>query len=328
MTIKVPKSSREYSCKTCDYHTSRLSQYDRHLLTAKHKLMTKMMTNNDMKTAKAFVCEDCGNEYKYRQGLSVHRKKCQNTPEPTNIDLHDNASPDILDRDSILTLIKQNNDFKDLLVESNQKVEKSNQKTAELLEESNQKTAELQQQLVDAVKNNTSIVTNNITNNNQKFNLNFFLNDTCKDAMSITDFLGSMNVNFNELEYIGNHGYVNGMTKMIMDRLKGMDVTKRPIHCTDIKRETMYIKEDDGWSKDTEELTKLRRILSSVSMTNYRTVPVWRNAHPDSEVMDSRTHNFCYKMMRAILGDAEDEQIRLDNKIIKTMSKDLFVSKY
>jgi len=291
-------------------------------------MMTNDAKNDDIKSTKAFMCEDCGNEYKYRQGLSVHRKKCKNTPGPTNIDLHDNTSPDGLDRESVLTLIKQNNDFKDLLVESNQKVEKSNQKTAELLEESNQKTAELQQQFVDAVKNNTSIVTNNITNNNQKFNLNFFLNDTCKDAMSITDFLGTMNVNFNELEYIGNHGYVNGMTKMIMDRLKGMDVTKRPIHCTDIKRETMYIKEDDGWSKDTEELTKLRRILSSVSMTNYRTVPDWRNAHPDSEVMDSRTHNFCYKMMRAILGDAEDEQIRLDNKIIKTMSKDLFVNKH
>lgn len=312
----MPKNANIYICEQCNFKCSKLSNYNNHILTAKHKMMTNDAKNDDIKNAKAFICEDCGNEYKYRQGLSVHRKKCKNTPEPTNIDLHDNASPDILDRDSVLTLIKQNNDFKDLLVESNQKVEKSNQKTAEL-----------QQQLVDVVKNNTSIVTNNITNNNQKFNLNFFLNDTCKDAMSITDFLGTMHVNFNELEYIGNHGYVNGMTKMIMDRLKGMDVTKRPIHCTDIKRETMYIKEDDGWSKDTEELTKLRRILSSISMTNYRTVPDWRNANPDSEVMDSRTHNFCYKMMRAILGDAEDEQIRLDNKIIKTMSKDLFVSK-
>ena len=324
----MPKNAKIYSCEPCNFNCSKLSNYNNHNLTAKHKMMTNDDINDDKKSTKAFMCEDCGNEYKYRQGLSVHRKKCKNTPGPINIDLHDNTSPDILDRDSVLTLIKQNNDFKDLLVESNQKVEKSNQKTAELLEESNQKTAELQQQLVDAVKNNTSIVTNNITNNNQKFNLNFFLNDTCKDAMSITDFLGTMHVKFNELEYIGNHGYVNGMTKMIMDRLKGMDVTKRPIHCTDIKRETMYIKEDDGWSKDTEELTKLRRILSSVSMTNYRTVPDWRNAHPDSEVMDSRTHNFCYKMMRAILGDAEDEQIRLDNKIIKTMSKDLFVSKH
>ena len=170
-------------------------------------------------------------------------------------------------------------------------------------------------------------INNNTINNNQRFNLNFFLNDTCKDAMNITDFLGNMDVNVDELEYIGHHGYVNGMTKMIMDRLKDMDVTKRPIHCTDVKRETMYIKDKDEWCKDTDELVKLRRILSSISMTNYRSVANWRQAHPKSEIMDSREYNFCYKMMRAILGDAEDEQIRLDNKIIKTFAKDLFVNK-
>lgn len=137
MTSNAPKNVNKYICKKCDYHTSRLRQYDRHLLTAKHK----MMTNNGMKPTKAFVCKDCGNEYKYRQGLSVHRKKCQKTSKPNNINLNDNRSLDNLDRDYVLTLIKQNNDFKDLLVESNQK------------------TAELQQQLVDAVKNN-------ITNNN------------------------------------------------------------------------------------------------------------------------------------------------------------------
>ena len=117
------------------------------------------------------------------------------------------------------------------------------------------------------------------------------------------------------------------MTKMIMERLKDMDITKRPIHCTDVKRETMYIKDKDEWCNDTDELVKLRRILNSISMNNYRTVPAWQTAHPDSEVMDSRNNNFCYKMMRIILGDVEDEQIRLDNKIIKTMAKDLFVNK-
>jgi hypothetical protein len=198
------------------------------------------------------------------------------------------------------------------------------------LQESNKQNIELQKQLVDAVKNNANTitnVTNNTTNNNQKFNLNFFLNDTCKDAMSITDFLRNLNVHIDELEYIGNHGYVNGMTKMIMARLKDMDITKRPIHCTDIKRETMYIKDDAGWSKDTDELTKLRRILSRISMNNYRTVPVWRTAHPDCEVMETRTYEFCYKMMKEILGDVEEEQIRLDNKIIKTMASELFVNK-
>jgi hypothetical protein len=216
-------------------------------------------------------------------------------------------------------LLKQNDDFKHLMLEQYTQ-----------LQESNKQNVELQRQLVDAVKNNTNhvtTITNNTTNNNQKFNLNFFLNDTCKDAMSITDFLRNMNVHIDELEYIGNHGYVNGMTKMIMDRLKDMDITKRPIHCTDIKRETMYIKDDAGWAKDTDELTKLRKILSRISMNNYRTVPDWRTAHPDCEVLETRNYDFCYKMMRAILGDVEDQQIKMDNKIIKTMAKELFVEK-
>jgi hypothetical protein len=106
-----------------------------------------------------------------------------------------------------------------------------------------------------------------------------------------------------------------------------MDVTKRPIHCTDIKRETMYIKNKDEWSKDTDEMSLLRKILGRISMTNYRTVPNWKNAHPDCEVQDTHNYNFCYKMMKAILGDVEDEQIKLDNKIIKTLSKELFVDK-
>jgi hypothetical protein len=142
--------------------------------------------------------------------------------------------------------------------------------------------------------------------------------------MNITDFLGNMDVHIDELEYIGNHGYVNGMTKMIMERLTEMDITKRPIHCTDIKRETMYIKDKDEWSKDTDELTKVRKILNRISMNNYRTIPEWKNAHPECEVVASRTYDFCYSMMESLLGDVEDEQIKLDNKIIKTMAKVLY----
>ena len=219
-------------------------------------------------------------------------------------------------------LLKQNDEFKSLMLEQYTQ-----------LQETSKQNIELQRQLVDAVKNNTSSITNvtnhnhNTTNNNQKFNLNFFLNDTCKDAMNITDFLRNFDIHIDELEYIGNHGYVNGMTKMIMDRLKGMDITKRPIHCTDIKRETMYIKDKDEWSKDTDELSKLRKILGRITMNNYKAVPEWKTAHPECEEMDSRDYNFCYKMMRVILGDVEDEQVKLDNKIIKTLAKDLFVNK-
>jgi len=298
----MSKNAKKYICENCDFKCSKMSDYKRHILTAKHQILT----NTYIKTAenaKAFKCE-CGNEYKHRQSLNNHKHKCTYIPEQ-NATLNTTEMQDELTtqpgiHSMIGTLVKENQDFKKLLIEQSS-------------------------QMMELAKNSQTI--NNNTTNNTQFNLNFFLNDTCKDAMNITDFLGNMDVNIDELEYIGHHGYVNGMTKMIMERLKGMDITKRPIHCTDVKRETMYIKDKDEWCKDTDELTKLRRILSSISMTNYRSVANWRQAHPKSEIMDSREYNFCYKMMRAILGDAEDEQIRLDNKIIKTFAKDLYVNK-
>ncbi len=308
-----------FSCTTCDYNTGNKKDFNKHLLTAKHINRTTR-TENPPKLPKpptAYNC-NCGKIFSARNSLWYHKKKCA---DQTNNHVTSPAdTPNILiDSHVVIKLLKQNDEFKTMMVEQYTQ-----------LQESNKQNIELQKQLVDAVKNNPNTITNvthNTTNNNQKFNLNFFLNDTCKDAMSITDFLRNLNVHIDELEYIGNHGYVNGMTKMIMTRLKDMDITKRPIHCTDIKRETMYIKDDAGWSKDTDELTKLRRILSRISMNNYRTVPVWRTAHPDCEVMETRTYEFCYKMMKEILGDVEEEQIKLDNKIIKTIAKELFVQK-
>jgi hypothetical protein len=245
-----------------------------------------------------FTC-DCGKKYKHMSSLCGHKNACiiATVKDTLPISTIDNDTVQIVG--IMETLIKENQEFKKLMIEQNS-------------------------QIMEIAR--TSQVINNTTTN-QKFNLNFFLNDTCKDAMSITDFLRNMNVHIDELEYIGNHGYVNGMTKMIMDRLKDMDITKRPIHCTDIKRETMYIEDDAGWSKDTDELYKLRKILSRISMNNYRTVPDWRTAHPECEVMESRTYDFCYKMMRAILGDVEEEQVKMDNKIIRNMAKELFVHK-
>jgi len=307
---KPQKTPMKYICEPCSFKCSNKKDYSRHISTAKHQ---KLINPNE-KTPQLFSCI-CGKFYKHMSSLCSHRNSCYhyNSNNITNNIDTDNTSSNI-----VIELLRQNQEFKNLMIDQNKQMHE----TMEKLQQSQDQNVELQSKMVEIYKEGKTI-----NNNNQKFNLNFFLNDTCKDAMSITDFLKTMNVNFDELEYIGNHGYVNGMTKMIMDRLKCMDVTKRPIHCTDIKRETMYIKEDDGWSKDTEELTKLRRILSSISMTNYRTVPDWRNAHPDSEVMDSRNYNFCYKMMRLILGDVEDEQIKLDNKIIKTMAKELFIKK-
>tara|TARA_E500000331_G_scaffold348972_1_gene391412 strand:+ start:214 stop:1143 length:930 start_codon:yes stop_codon:yes gene_type:complete len=307
-------------------------------MTAKHKMLTNA-NEKTPKTAKAFMCS-CGKVYKQAPSLTRHKKKCTYIEEDdtdSNDDTiceHDTVvneidiipslpnNTHISDSVALINIIKENQEFKNLMVEQFTHLQGHFKEQQEQIKESHKDNMEMKKQMIDAVKN-TNNITNNTTNNTQ-FNLNFFLNDTCKDAMNITDFLGNMNVNIDEIEYIGHHGYVNGMTKMIMDRLKEMDITKRPIHCTDIKRETMYIKDQNEWCKDTDELTKLRKILTRITMNNYRTVPQWKTAHPKSEEMDTRDYNFCYKMMRVILGDVEEEQVRLDNKIIKTMAKGLF----
>jgi hypothetical protein len=315
----MPKNADNFTCEKCNFKCSKPSNWQIHLLTTKHKILTNTYINpneNAPKDAKAFMCS-CGKEYKHRQSLNNHKKKCTYVYYDNDIiDDTPTINEPINDASTVLLLLKQNQEFKTLMVEQYTN-----------LQESNQRNQELQQQLVDAVKNNTSNITNNTTNNNQRFNINFFLNDTCKDAMNITDFLRDIDVQNNELEYIGHNGYVTGMTKMITDRLKSMDVTKRPIHCTDIKRETMYIKDDGVWCKDTEELSKLRKILSRISMNNYRSVAKWRESHPESEILASRSYDFCYRMMQALLGDVEDEQIRLDNKIIKSIAQTLYISK-
>jgi len=314
---KTPKNPKEFDCEECNFNCSNKKDYNRHILTAKHQYRTHR-TEKPQKTPKSskiFECE-CGKIYKARNSLWYHKQRCNYTEETideieNSIELVDENEPPS-DASTVLMLLKQNKEFKELMVE---------QHSALLVVQ--QQNVELQSQMVDVVKNGT-LINNNTTNNNNQFNLNFFLNDTCKDAMNITDFLGNLDVQIDEIEYIGHHGYVNGMTKMIMERLKGMDITKRPIHCTDVKRETMYIKDKDEWSKDTDELTKLRKILNRVTMNNCRTVPKWKSAHPDCEVMETRNNEFCYKMMRLMLGDVEEAQIKLDNKIIKTMAKELF----
>jgi hypothetical protein len=317
---KTPKNPKEFYCEECNFNCSNKKDYNRHVLTAKHQYRTHRTekTPKNPKSSKIFECA-CGKIYKARNSLWYHKQRCNYTEETNDeiensIELVDENEP-TSDASTILRLLKQNDEFKELMVEEHSLMVEQNNAIVALQKQN----MELNKQMIDVVKDGTVI--NNTTNN---FNLNFFLNDTCKDAMNITDFLGNLDVQIDEIEYIGHHGYVNGMTKMIMERLKGMDITKRPIHCTDVKRETMYIKDKDEWSKDTEELTKLRKILNRVTMNNCKTIPKWKSAHPDCEIMETRNNEFCYKMMRLMLGDVEEAQIKLDNKIIKTMAKELF----
>ena len=307
--MKSSKSSKNFYCKICNYSTSRNSQYNRHLMTAKHKILTNPNKKSSAPQS-SFVCE-CGKEYKHLSSLCAHKKTCRYLDTMYIEQYDNNITANQFEKQnetsSIVELIKQNQDFKSLLIEQ----QKENQN--------------LQKQLIEVVKDGKTI--HNTTNNNQKFNLNFFLNTTCKDAMNMSEFIENMNINFKDIENIGKNGYVEGMTNMILSRIKDLDVTKRPLHCTDLKRETMYIKDNDEWSKDTPENSKLHNMISIVSKQNYGTLPLWRDTYPECKDGNNPKYDFCMDMMRNILGEVGDEQIRLDNKVIKNLSRHILVDK-
>jgi len=130
----------------------------------------------------------------------------------------------------------------------------------------------------------------------------------------MNDFIQNIEIQLKELENVGNNGYVTGITDIIVSRLKQLDITKRPVHCTDLKRETLYIKEQNAWNKDTNENEKMRNVITKVASKNYKTIPKWRAAHPECQEPENEKYDFCINMMRNSLGDLGDEQTRLDEK--------------
>jgi hypothetical protein len=318
LTNKSSKIPFNFECVKCNYRTSSKKDYNKHLSTAKHKKLTNL-TQFVPQSTNAFVCNICNKVYKSRMGLWQHTQKCQENKIDTNEKITEQSQiTDMVSSDIVMQLIKENQEFKTLLVEQNK-----------LMIEQQEENQKLQSQLIEAVKDsgNTYNNNNNTINNNQKFNLNFFLNTTCKDAMNMSDFIENMEINFKDIENIGKNGYVNGMTEMILSRIKELDVTKRPLHCTDLKRETMYIKDNDEWCKDTPENTKLRKTIGYVAKRNYATIPLWREKYPECQNWNNPKYDFCVDMMRNILGDIGEKQTRLDNKVIKNLSKHITVDK-
>ena len=321
MTKKTPKNANGYYCIKCNFKCSKKSDYNRHEITAKHKMMTNDYEKTPKNATALFVCE-CGKEYKHRQGLYVHKKKCNYWLEEIEEEIQE--PNDIHDMNTVVSILKQNQEFKELMIEQSTQMKDIQQK----LQNQQSENQTLQKQLIEAVKDGKTVNSHNtINNNNQKFNLNFFLNTTCKDAMNMSEFIENINIEFQDIENIGKNGYVAGMTNMILSRIKDLDVTKRPLHCTDLKRDTMYIKDNDEWSKDTPENAKLKKMITIVAKQNYGIVPLWREKYPECRNWDNPKYDFCIDMMRNILGDMGEDQIRLDNKIIKNISKHIMVDK-
>ena len=299
----VPDSSNIFICNCCDYITSRYSQFQRHNLTAKHQNNEKStvcqhLSTNVNKKSSEFVCS-CGKIYKERTGLWKHKKKCIFDYEYTK-ENQMKEEKDITDKEIIMMLIKDNSDLKTMLVEQ-------------------------QNIMMKVIENGTHNTTNNTTthtnSHNKAFNLNFFLNETCKNAMNITDFVESIKLQLTDLIEMGNTGYVEGISKIIVKNLNALDETERPVHCTDKKRETIYIKDENEWGKDDDNKSKLKKAIKTVANKNIRLLPQFREKYPDYGNSESNISDKYSKMVIEAMGGSGDNEIEKEEKIIKNISK-------
>jgi hypothetical protein len=305
--ILAPKNAKKFHCENCNFICSKKSNYDKHLMTSKHKNTDKILTNTDAENAEnasvtnEFICE-CGNTYKHRQSLFNHKKKCSINEKIIEEDfIHNNNQLNEL-KGFMKYLMKENTEMKNMIIEQQDKV-------------------------IKVLENGThNITTTNTNSHNKSFNLNFFLNETCKDAMNINEFIESIKLQLSDLEGVGQLGYVEGISNIIVKNLKQLDITQRPLHCTDKKRETIYIKDEDKWEKDDEK-EKMHKIVRKVANKNARMLPKFKEAHPDCNKAVSKYSDAYNKIIVESMGGSGDNNFEKEEKIIKKVAKEVMVEK-
>ena len=279
--IKLEKNLPKYYCEFCDFKCYQKCDWDRHIKRPKHLSNVNGNGEEIKKLEKTFLC-GCGKEFKTNAGLWKHKNKCAIKKE--KIKQEDTKNDIVFDKDLMLMLINQN------------------------------------KELLAIVKNGTmnNNNNNNTTNSHNKaFNLNFFLNETCKNAMNITDFVDSIKLQLSDLMEIGEIGYVEGISKIIVKNLNNLDETIRPVHCTDKKRETMYIKDEGEWNKEDEKKTKLKKAVTKVADKNIKLLPQFREKYPEYKNSSSKTSDKYDKMVLEIMTCDDDK----NEKIITNISK-------
>jgi hypothetical protein len=304
---KNAKKRIMYSCESCAFNTSNKYDFDKHNLTRKH---TKNVELNhfepfNAKTRNQYICSHCDKIYSNKSSLWYHSKKCthaSNTIENSSKVEQTLENTMVLNDNSlnlhviVLDLLKQNN--------------------------------ELQKQLIELSKEKSINMNNNTNSNNTQnnhFNVQVFLNDTCKDAINIDQFIKDIQISISDLENVGNQGYVQGISDIIIKNLRTLELTKRPMHCTDIKRETIYIKDADKWEKDSEGKPKIKNVISRVAKKNLAKFQDWYDIHPEATVLDTKDYEMSHKLIRQSFGDGDIDV--LQNKVVKQITKETYVDK-
>ncbi len=327
----IPKNPNEYYCSYCNLKTHHKNDFNKHLLTHKHKnnINGKNLEKNYLENpeCKGFYCKICNKTYKTASGLWKHNQHCKtisqelcltNNNNTNMIELLKKEDITISDAKLVFELLKQNNEFKELIM---------NQTTQMLTQmmEQNKSILEL------AKNNNTTnnIVNGNVNTQNNQFNIQMYLNETCKNAMTIDEFLDYLQPTVEELEATARLGYVEGITRIIMRGLKDLEEELRPFHCTDLKREALFVKNPDGeWEKETDEKKLMLEFVKAVGRKNFNNVNKWRQEHPNCRYHDSKSNDMLNQiLLNSTSGRTEEEQMASYKKIIKNITKEVVIDK-
>ena len=308
MLTILPQTIPKFICDNCHFISDNKKDYNRHLLTRKHLNVDKMFTNSPnfvLNTPHQLCYCKCGKEYKHRQSLSIHKKLCTKTNhfEPITNN-NTNITPEL-----IIEIIKQNQEFKNLLVEQNKSI------------------IELSKNVTTTNNTNNNNTVNNNNSHNKTFNLQFFLNDTCKNAMNLTDFVSSLQIDLSDLESVGELGFVNGLSKLIINGLNDLEECERPVHCSDLKRESIYVKDDNKWEKEDADNTKMKKALKQIAHKNIKMLPVWKTQNPDCKRSESYLSDKYSHLVIEAMGGSGDNDAEKANKIIRKIAKEVTIKK-
>jgi hypothetical protein len=311
---KTPKNPKKFECNICYFITSNKKDFYRHLSTDKHKnseMDNKMDNEDNEKNPTSYTC-DCGNIYRYKSGLCKHKKLCKlQEITITKKTQEKNEKDDIFMLTNIvLEVVKQN---KELMAQQTENQKQTQEITCKLLE-----------MCQNGITNNSI---NTINSHNKTFNLNVFLNETCKDAMNIMDFVDSVKIQLSDLENVGKMGFIEGISNIIIKNLKALEVHQRPVHCSDSKREVMYVKDDNKWEKENSDKKKLRKAIKYIAHKNSKMLPEFKAKYPDCGKSESKYVDQYNKLVIEAMGGKGDNELEKEDKIIRRIAKEVIIDK-
>jgi len=315
LTDLSPKVAQKYLCENCDYVTSKRNDFNKHVLTRKHLQLTNVNTEETGFVA-LHACSTCNKTYRSRVGLWKHTKTCVNAAEASEEKKAQSEKEDDTPSENIVIYKyeKNENDINQL---------------TNLVIEVVKNNSDFQKQMLDMCKNMQANINmnncNNNTTNNNNFNLQVFLNEYCKDAMNISEFVDSFDLELSDLENVGRVGYIEGISNIIINKIKDMDVNKRPIHCSDLKREIIYIKDDDVWEREDANNTKFRKVIKKVTGKNIGMLSGWQDKYPECMDIESEYNDIYIKLMQAAIGPSDTEGT--EAKIMKKVLKHIVIDK-